>query len=111
MGAFSGTGVMVGNYTSGGIMTVTLGNTGNSGTFSGVLANGANDTLNIVKIGAGVQTFSGANTYTGTTTINIGMLQEAQQVSLYNNTPASWTAANIIVAGGAHAGSERGWHG
>lgn len=72
MGALSGTGVMVGNYTGGGGCTVTLGNNGHSGSFSGVIANGTGNTVNLVKVGAGTQTLSGANSYTGNTTINAG---------------------------------------
>ncbi|MFD0895734.1 autotransporter-associated beta strand repeat-containing protein [Luteolibacter ambystomatis] len=47
--------------------------------------------------------FTAANTYTGTTTINGGAAQFTKQVALYNNTPASWTAANLTVASGAIA--------
>ncbi|MFM7605297.1 MAG: beta strand repeat-containing protein, partial [Prosthecobacter sp.] len=44
---------------------------------------------------------SGANSYTGATTVSSGTLQMAKQTALYNNTPASWTAANINVKSGA----------
>jgi autotransporter-associated beta strand protein len=44
---------------------------------------------------------SGTNTYTGKTTVSAGTLQFAKRTSLYNNTPASWTAANINVLSGA----------
>jgi len=44
-------------------------------------------------------TLSGANTYTGATTVSAGTLQFAREVSLYNNTPAS--AENVTVAIGA----------
>jgi fibronectin-binding autotransporter adhesin len=75
MGALNGTGVMVGNFTGGGGTTVTLGNTGHDGSFSGVMANGAGNVLSLVKVGAGTQILSGANTYSGTTTISNGVLQ------------------------------------
>jgi len=76
--------------------TLTLGNGGNSGSFSGEIQNtlllqlpyGAdqgnqlsvygttptNIALGVIKTGAGTETFSGVNTYTGATTINGGTL-------------------------------------
>lgn len=57
---------------------------------------GSGGSLN--KTSAQNLTLSGTNTYTGTSTISGGRLQFAKQVSLYNNTPANWTAANIVVA-------------
>jgi len=53
------------------------------------------------KIGTGTLTLSGTNDYAGTTTVNAGTLQFANQVALYNNIPGNWTAANINVKGGA----------
>lgn len=73
-GALSGNGVMVGNHTASGITTVTVGNTNISATFSGVIANGANNTVHLVKAGTGTQTLTGTNTYTGNTTVNGGTL-------------------------------------
>jgi autotransporter-associated beta strand protein len=65
--------------------TLTIGNTGSSATFSGVIGstrlnagtvldNGSTQGINVVKIGSGTQTLNGANTYTGATTINGGTL-------------------------------------
>lgn len=55
--------------------TLTLGNNNATATFGGTIsdAGGAN-TLSIVKIGAGTQTFAGASTYTGSTLVNAGTL-------------------------------------
>ncbi|OYW77350.1 MAG: hypothetical protein B7Z37_04705 [Verrucomicrobia bacterium 12-59-8] len=87
---------------SGAAATLTTGNDNTSTTFAGVITNAAS-ALNLVKLGAGTQTLSGANSYTGTTTVNAngGTLQFAQEVSLYNNAIASWTAANVTVNSGA----------
>ena len=75
MGALSGTGVMVGNHSAaGGVTTITLGANNNSGSFSGVIANGINNTVHLVKAGSGTQTLTGTNTYTGNTTVNGGGL-------------------------------------
>jgi autotransporter-associated beta strand protein len=53
--------------------TLTLGNGGGSGTFSGSLFNNA-AVLSLTKVGAGTQTFTSASTYTGTTTVAAGTL-------------------------------------
>ena len=55
----------------------------------------------LTKAGAGTLTLSGANTYTGPTTVSAGMLLLDKQVSLYNGNTADWTAANLSVASGA----------
>ena len=97
MGALSGSGVMVGNHdTAGGTALVTLGNTNNDGTFSGVIANGVNNTTSITKVGSGTQTLSGANTYTGATTVSSGIL-------LINNTTG--TGAVTVASGATLGGS------
>jgi len=44
-------------------------------TFSGVISNGATGKMALTKTGLGVQILTGANTYTGTTAINVGTLQ------------------------------------
>ena len=80
MGALNGTGVMVGNFTSGGVTTVTMGNTNNTGNFTGTITNGVGNIIVIVKNGSGTQTLGSANvagsgiTYTGGTTVNAGQL-------------------------------------
>lgn len=74
--------------------------TGN-GTSSFTVSGGISGAGNFSKGGTSKLTLSGTNSYGGTTTISGGILQFTNQVSLYNNTPASWTAANIKVASGA----------
>lgn len=65
------------------------------------VSNYATNTTALAKSGQGLAVLAGTNTYTGVTFINEGTLQFAKQTSLYNNTTASWTAANINVASGA----------
>ena len=65
------------------------------------LSDSGNGPLGVTKLGSGTLVLSGANTSTGATTVTAGTLQFAKQESLYNNTPASWTAANINVKSAA----------
>ena len=67
-----------------------------SGTGGGLNKTGNSGITSILKL-------SGTNTYTGVTTVGSGMLQFAKEVSLYNNTTASWTATNLVVNSGATA--------
>jgi autotransporter-associated beta strand protein len=53
--------------------TINVGVNGGSGSFAGTIING-NGTTNLTKQGAGTQTLTGLNTYTGSTTINAGIL-------------------------------------
>jgi autotransporter-associated beta strand protein len=57
----------------------------------------------ITKQGAGTLKLSGTNTYPGISTVSAGTLQFGKEVSLYNNTPAQWTDANMVVESGATA--------
>jgi autotransporter-associated beta strand protein len=70
----------------------TFGVDGGSGTFDGVLVNGST-VGNFAKEGAGTQTLTGVNTYTGSTTVNGGTLSLAQ--ACLSNTGA------VIIASGA----------
>ena len=53
--------------------------------------------------GTGLTILDGTNASTGATTISAGTLEFARRVSLYNATPANWTAAKLIVSTGATA--------
>lgn len=53
--------------------TINVGVNGGSGSFAGSIING-NGTTNLTKQGAGTQTLTGLNTYTGNTTISAGIL-------------------------------------
>ncbi len=60
----------ISNNTANATSVLTLGNNDQSGNFSGSIVGN----LALTKIGAGEQTLSGANTYTGNTTVNAGTL-------------------------------------
>ncbi len=74
--ALTGAGSLSGGY--GGTVPITLGVAGGSGTFSGVIRDStefAGRYLALTKVGAGTQTLSGTNTYTGQTSIQAGTLE------------------------------------
>jgi autotransporter-associated beta strand protein len=59
--------------------------------------------LNQIGTSTGRTVLTGTNTYTGITTVTSGTLQFGNLLSLYNNTPAQWTATNLVVQSGATA--------
>ncbi|HLX69511.1 MAG TPA: autotransporter-associated beta strand repeat-containing protein [Verrucomicrobiae bacterium] len=72
----------------GGSPTLTIGANGGSGTFSGSILG----SLNVVKTGAGTETFSAGYTYNGTTTVSGGTLSLTTSGTL--PTPAGDVAVN-----------------
>jgi len=104
----SGTGLLhfTSNFTATGAGSKTLtlrGSTAGTGQISGAIVNNSgSNTTSLTKSGSGIWILSGANTYTGTTSLgtNGGILQFGKANSLYNGITGSWTAANIRVANG-----------
>ncbi|NJL57446.1 hypothetical protein HC928_21640 [bacterium] len=97
-------GIFVNGLSGAGTITATTAGTGarltvgvsNGGdTFSGVITNDASRPLHIVKIGTGTQIFSGANTYTGTTTISGGILQILGSIT----SPVAVATGGILASG------------
>jgi len=75
-------------------VTLTVGDT-TSTTFSGLLVNGSTGKLGLTKQGSGALTLTGANTFTGITNVNVGVL------NIRNNTATGTTAGGVAVASGA----------
>jgi autotransporter-associated beta strand protein len=99
IGALSGGGTVTSSVA--GSMTLTVGATNNSGTFSGVIQDDG-DAVALTKTGTGTETLSGANTYSGTTTINAGTLSIAADDNL-GTAPGSATAGSLTLNGGTLA--------
>jgi autotransporter-associated beta strand protein len=81
----------------GGTPTFTVGDGDATASFGGVLGN-ASGALSLVKIGSGVQTLVGANTYSGSTSVSAGTL-------LVNGNQSGATGAVTVAAGATLGGS------
>jgi autotransporter-associated beta strand protein len=106
-GAASG---FIGNDDSNSTNTLTVGDGDATASFGGIIINessGASGLINLVKIGGGVQTLSGPNTYTGTTTINGGtLLVNGMHVGSHLNVAnAGVTGAYTVNSGGTLGGT------
>lgn len=93
-------GTLTTEQTGGSTITLTLrGTNTDNNTYSGVMSNGAN-TLAVTKSEAGRWILSGANTYTGTTTVSAGTLS-AQSAGAFGTSGAvTQTGGTIDVSGG-----------
>ncbi|MCE9609619.1 MAG: autotransporter domain-containing protein [Chthoniobacter sp.] len=76
--------------TAGGTGTVNV-NSANNNTLSGVLSDGGGSILVLTQSGTGTTLLTGANTYTGATTVNAGVLQVG------NNATGSINAASAVT--------------
>jgi len=88
------------NSSGGANMTYTIGGAGANTEFDGTIANGTVGATAVAKTGAGILTLTGANTYSGGTTILGGAL-------LVNNLGGSGAGSGLVTvaAGGALGGT------
>lgn len=98
-GSFSGSGNFnAWNNNSGQTTTYYIGGNNHDATYSAALsANGTGQQLSIVKVGTGAQTFSGNNSYTGTTTLEDGSLIASNNVNASAASPFGNAASAIFV--------------
>jgi autotransporter-associated beta strand protein len=71
------------------------------GEVSGRIVDSASGTTSLIKSGSVLWTLSGANTYTGNTSVTAGTLLITKPASLYSANETNWTAAKISVSGNA----------
>ena len=74
------------------------------GTFTGVIENNGVHVCSVVKKGSGTQIFDGANTYTGDTTVEEGVLT-LDYNSIHRFVPAANGVTNQIKGGGVGTGT------
>ncbi len=90
-----------------GARNLTVGTNNLSTTFSGMIQNGGNSGGTggtLTKIGTGTLTLSGANTYTGGTTVTAGMLLASNTTGSATGTGAVKVNAGTLGGGGIIAG-------
>ncbi len=109
------TGTAIGQINGGGTITnsnttaatATFGNNNGTGTFSGVIQNGAG-VVNVTKTGTGAQTWSGVSTYTGVTTIGstgivsvpiLASIGSNSGIGRGDNTSTATNAASLVFTG------------
>jgi len=81
--------------------TLTIGNSDASGDFSGVLTQGASQTLAVTKIGSGTQRFGGSSNYAGGTTLRGGTLVAAASDALGSGLVAVTGSARRLMLTGS----------
>ncbi len=78
-------------YSLGSAFALTVGNNNSSTTYSGVMSG----TGNLIKVGTGTLNLTGANTYTGNTTVNGGTLELALATLSTNSTVSIASGAKL----------------
>ena len=97
-GSFSGSGNFAAFNNNSGTTIYNLGGNNHDATYSAVLSqSGTGQQLSIVKVGTGAQTFSGNNSYTGTTTVENGSLIASNNVNASAASPFGNSGTAVVV--------------
>lgn len=97
----SGTGGVIGNFNDSAPATLTIGSDGSSTAFGGIIKDGTTGSLAIVKNGTGTLSLTGANTYSGDTTVNEGTLSVSTPFLANSSTVSLASGTKIDLATGA----------
>jgi autotransporter-associated beta strand protein len=92
--------VRVYNVNNSASATLTINGTSGTHDYSGLISDGGNNTLSLIKSGASTQSLSSANTYSGGTLINGGMLLVANTTGSATGTGSVTVNVGGILAGG-----------
>lgn len=98
LGSFTPGSTFLQNDTATTTATFQVGAIGNNSTYAGVIQNGTGSVA-ITKVGVGTWTLTGANTYTGTTTLNGGWIN-AGVADVASTSGALGNGGNITFTGG-----------
>ncbi|MEO7101217.1 MAG: autotransporter-associated beta strand repeat-containing protein [Luteolibacter sp.] len=114
--SISGTGLAAGTTvtainTGTRVVTINPAATGSGTNGQQMTVSGVVNLTGVAKNNSGTWTLSGANTYTGVTTISGGTLMFPKQSTLYQGNPAAWTTSNIVVNSGGTLGLNVGGSG
>ena len=82
---------------------VLSGSTAGTGEIGGAIVNGATGSTGLKKEGSGTWTLSGANSYSGTTTVSAGTLNVASAGSISSSSATTVNGGNLVVNGTAGA--------
>jgi len=96
IGGLNGTGTITSNSGLSLPVSLTIGNNGDGGTFSGGIAN-VGETLSLIKAGAGTEILAAQSSYTGGTTVSGGTLRTSANNALGSG---SLTANATVILGG-----------
>ncbi len=99
VGPLTGTGGLI-TSSAVGTLTLTTGDVTNT-TFAGAIRDGNATSISLVKQGAGTLTLTGINTYSGTTTVNVGALQIGTGGSIVPAAAVTLSGTGTLIVGDA----------
>ncbi len=104
IGELSGSGGLKGGATGGRQITYRIGSLNTDASYSGAISEQTNGLTNLVKVGAGIWTYSGAATINGSLDVQAGTLRLAGSLAASGSSVTEIEdSASLSLAGGSHA--------